>query len=37
MEPEYQERVDIEFSLLLPLVNFKADFLKTAKGSFMEI
>ena len=27
----------MKFSLLLPLVNFKADFLKTAKGSFMEI
>ena len=27
----------MEFSLLLPLVNFKAVFLKTAKGSFMEI
>jgi len=36
MEQKKQE-MDIEFSLLLPLVNFKADFLKTAKGSFMEI
>ena len=27
----------MEFSLLIPLVNFKADFLETAKGSFMEI
>ena len=28
---------DIDLSLLLLLVNFESDFLKTAQGNFMEI
>ena len=37
MESKQQKMVGFRVSLLLPLVNYEAVFLKTAQGSFIEI